>query len=94
MGLQHKINTLTIRTPEGIEFSLLLAGPVTRFFAWSVDLLAILAISKLLNVALVLIGIALVGISAFFPSARQLVEEWLVECHQALALGALCNSFD
>ena len=57
MGLQHKINTLTIRTPEGIEFSLLLAGPVTRFFAWSVDLLAILAISKLLNVVLGLVGI-------------------------------------
>ncbi len=52
-----KTNTLTIRTPEGIDFSLLLAGPVTRFLAWSVDLLAILAISKLLNVILGLVGI-------------------------------------
>jgi len=57
MNLQHKINTLTIRTPEGIEFSLLLAGPVTRFLAWSVDLLAILAIGKLLNIILGLVGI-------------------------------------
>lgn len=51
------INTLTIRTPEGIEFSLMLAGPVTRFLAWSVDLLVILASNKLLNVILGLLGI-------------------------------------
>ena len=52
-----KINSLTIRTPEGIEFSLMLAGPVTRFLAWSVDLLVILATNKLLNVLLGLLGI-------------------------------------
>jgi len=52
-----KTNTLTIRTPEGVEFSLLLAGPITRFLAWSVDLLMILAINKLLNVVLSLVGI-------------------------------------
>ena len=57
MNPVDKINTLTIRTPEGIEFSLLLAGPITRFLAWSVDLLAILAISKLLSVVLGLVGI-------------------------------------
>jgi len=57
MNPQDKINTLTIRTPEGIEFSLLLAGPITRFLAWSVDLLAILAISKLLGIVLSLVGI-------------------------------------
>ena len=57
MNPVDKINTLTIRTPEGIEFSLLLAGPITRFLAWSVDLLVILAISKLLNVVLSLVGI-------------------------------------
>lgn len=51
------INTLTIKTPEGIDFSLLLAGPITRFLAWSVDLLVILAINKLLNVLLGLLGI-------------------------------------
>ena len=52
-----KINSLTIRTPEGIEFSLMLAGPVTRFLAWSVDLLVILATNKLLNVLLGVLGI-------------------------------------
>ncbi len=57
MNPVDKINTLTIRTPEGIEFSLLLASPITRFLAWSVDLFAILVISKLLNVILGMVGI-------------------------------------
>lgn len=52
-----KINSLTIRTPEGIEFSLMLAGPVMRLLAWSVDLLVILATNKLLNVLLGVLGI-------------------------------------
>ena len=55
--MADNINTLSIRTPEGIEFSLLLAGPVTRFLAWSVDLLVILTASKLLNVLLGVMGI-------------------------------------
>lgn len=53
----NKINTLTIKTPEGIEFSLLLAGPISRFLAWMVDLLVILVINQLLNVLLGLLGI-------------------------------------
>ena len=36
--------TLQIRTPEGICFSQLLAGPVTRFLAWLIDALCIVAI--------------------------------------------------
>lgn len=55
--MEDSINSLTIRTPEGIEFSLKLAGPVTRFLAWSVDLLVILASNKLLNVILGVLGI-------------------------------------
>src|ERR1043166_7999473 len=38
-----KSNALLIRTPEGIGFSQLLAGPVTRFLAWFIDLLCIAA---------------------------------------------------
>jgi uncharacterized RDD family membrane protein YckC len=32
-----RTNTLAIRTPEGISFSLTLAGPMARFLAWLVD---------------------------------------------------------
>ncbi len=39
-----KTSTLFIRTPEGIVFSQLLAGPVTRFFAWFIDQLCILVL--------------------------------------------------
>ncbi len=28
---------MVIRTPEGVEFGLILAGPVSRFLAWLVD---------------------------------------------------------
>ena len=53
----NKTNSLTIKTPEGIEFSLLLAGPITRFLAWSVDLMVVLAINQLLGILLGLLGI-------------------------------------
>lgn len=36
-----RTHSLQIRTPEGILFSQLLAGPVTRFLAWLIDLLCI-----------------------------------------------------
>jgi uncharacterized RDD family membrane protein YckC len=36
-----RTSTLKIRTPEGIVFSQLLAGPVTRFLAWFIDLMCI-----------------------------------------------------
>lgn len=31
-------NTMSVRTPEGVEFSILLAGPVIRFLACSIDM--------------------------------------------------------
>ena len=39
--VSNKTGTLLIRTPEGIAFSLSLAGPVTRCIAWSLDLICI-----------------------------------------------------
>ncbi len=52
-----KTNTLTIHTPEGIEFSLLLAGPVTRFLAWVMDLLIIAAASQIIGMVVGILGI-------------------------------------
>ena len=40
----NRAGSLVIRTPEGVAFSLLLAGPVTRFLAWFVDLCCISAL--------------------------------------------------
>jgi uncharacterized RDD family membrane protein YckC len=43
---------LKIRTPEGIVFSQMLAGPVPRFFAWFIDQLCISAAMSILGMAL------------------------------------------
>ncbi|MCP4373689.1 MAG: RDD family protein [Deltaproteobacteria bacterium] len=67
-----KANTLTIRTPEGVVFSLQLAGPVTRFMGWVIDLACIFAISSILNILFKIIGIIshdiamAVGILSYF----------------------------
>ena len=44
-----KTAALQIRTPEGIVFSQLLAGPTTRFLAWFIDILCIFALLTLLG---------------------------------------------
>ncbi|MCP4022878.1 MAG: RDD family protein [Desulfobacteraceae bacterium] len=50
----QKTNALTITTPEGVIFPLLLAGPVTRFLAWVIDWICIVAIvsfaTKFINI--------------------------------------------
>ncbi len=52
-----RANTLIIRTPEGISFTQSLAGPVTRFLAFAIDLAAIGLISGLLSQILLLTAI-------------------------------------
>ena len=74
MNPHRKTNSLTIKTPEGVEFSLQLAGPITRFLAWSVDFLVILAASKLLNVILGVVGL----ISQDFATAAGFIGFFLI----------------
>ncbi len=50
-----KTSTLIIRTPEGIVFAQLLAGPVTRFFAWFIDQLCIQAAMTLVGFVITLV---------------------------------------
>ncbi len=47
---------LVIRTPEGVEFSLALAGPMTRFLAWTIDAVAIGATSDMIGKLLTLLA--------------------------------------
>ncbi len=51
-----RTNTLLLRTPEGVVFSLPLAGPVSRFLAWSVDVGCITAATSLLHELLSVLG--------------------------------------
>jgi uncharacterized RDD family membrane protein YckC len=53
---REKANTLIIRTPEGIAFSMLLAGPVTRFLAWAIDMACIAALTSMAGMMLVAVG--------------------------------------
>lgn len=48
-------SVLRIRTPEGIVFSQLLAGPVTRFLAWFIDLLCVLVLLTTLGQLLIIL---------------------------------------
>ncbi len=50
-------NNLVIQTPEGVIFSLQLAGPVSRFLAWLVDMATIFAMMGLVNSLLGVLGI-------------------------------------
>ena len=61
-----KTSTLFIRTPEGIVFSQLLAGPVTRFLAWFVDQLFIHVLLAALGTLLVFLEILSLGIGVAF----------------------------
>ena len=47
--IPEKTNIIRLKTPEGILFSLHLAGPVTRFVAWLIDVMCIVLITILIN---------------------------------------------
>ena len=52
-----RTGSIVIETPEGISFTLLLASPVTRFLAWIIDFLAIIATDAALQNALRITGV-------------------------------------
>jgi uncharacterized RDD family membrane protein YckC len=58
-----RTSTLTIRTPEGVDFALLLASPVTRFMAWAVDFLCITAATTVLSSAMMLLSLISVDVT-------------------------------
>lgn len=51
-----RFNTFQIRTPEGVTFSLALAGPVARCLAWLVDVLAVVVLGVGVSMLLALVG--------------------------------------
>lgn len=55
--MRSRTNTLRIETPEGVVFSLLLAGPVSRFLAWMIDWSLIIAASWLSGYLFRLVGL-------------------------------------
>ena len=77
-----KTNTLQITTPEGITFSLNLAGPITRFLAYAIDLLCI-------QVTLIIVGtvIGMLRIVSFdLASAVIILAYFIVQIGYGIAL--------
>ncbi len=82
--ISKKTNAINIHTPEGVVFSLHLAGPVTRFLAWLLDFFSIMAISTIVNTFLKFFGflskdlnVAMVTFSYFVISiGYSIILEW------------------
>jgi uncharacterized RDD family membrane protein YckC len=56
MNAAAQANNLRLRTPEGITFSLPLAGPVARLPAWLIDVAIVFALTTVLGIAAGLLG--------------------------------------
>jgi uncharacterized RDD family membrane protein YckC len=54
--LATRTNRLQVRTPEGILFSFLLASPITRFLAVSIDVGCVIAIISALRIVVAFLG--------------------------------------
>jgi uncharacterized RDD family membrane protein YckC len=52
-----RTSSIVIETPEGISFILLLASPITRFLAWLIDFLAVMALDSALQNTLRVTGV-------------------------------------
>jgi uncharacterized RDD family membrane protein YckC len=79
------MDTLKIRTPEGIEFALPLAGPISRMLAFTLDLLVVMTIATVAKQILAPLGFfgkdfsdAIIIIAYFVISlAYTMLAEWL-----------------
>ena len=74
--------SIEIETPEGVRFSLLLAGPLARFVAWMIDACVVVAISQVLGQALSLTRL----ISADIAQASSLILYFALSIGYGIAL--------
>ncbi len=77
-----RTSSLTIETPEGISFTLLLAGPVTRFLAWLIDLFAIVALNSIAQNVLQVAGV----VGAEFVQAAAIIEYFALSTGYGICL--------
>jgi uncharacterized RDD family membrane protein YckC len=82
-----RTDTLTIETPEGIVFSLQLAGPLARFLAWCIDMACIAAITGVLNTLLGVLGI----ISRDIAMAAAALAYFIVSVGYGMAMEWFCR---
>ena len=75
-----KTSTLFIRTPEGIVFSQLLAGPVSRFFAWFIDALCVAVAMTFIGFIVKLLGF----VSGEFAGALSVLSYFVISIGYAI----------
>jgi uncharacterized RDD family membrane protein YckC len=80
-NLDGKTNTLLIKLPEGIVFSMLLAGPVTRSIAWAVDLFCIMVAMAAVGTVVGAIGV----VSPDFAGAFIMILYFLISIGYGIA---------
>ena len=68
-----RTSTLQIRTAEGVVFSQQLAGPVTRFLAWFVDLLCIAVMMIVVTRVTALVGVLSGNVAGAFSAIAYFV---------------------
>lgn len=83
---RYDAQRMVIRTPEGVEFGLVLAGPVSRFLAWLVDTaclaLAAMILSMILSTFIPFQGDLMAGLFALtlyvLFTGYRIVAEWVM----------------
>jgi len=80
--MRGRTNILPLRTPEGVTFSLTLAGPVSRFLAWLIDVTAIASAAGLLRTIIGLLGLSRNG----FASATYVIAYFVISVGYAIVL--------
>ncbi len=78
-----RTNSLVIRLPEGVDFALPLAGPLSRFYALAIDVAVYYAICSLLGKVLVVFGL----VSPDLANASMLIAYFVVP----MAYGIACE---
>ncbi len=80
MAATARSSTIQVKTPEGVTFSLLLAGPIARFLAWIIDFACVGVIMAAANVGIRLTEI----VSADFASAVAVISYFLISIGYAI----------
>ena len=75
-------NRFTVKTPEGVNFSLLLAGPIVRFLAWIIDFFIIMTIFQIATSVLGIFNI----ISSDLTSALSILGFFIISIGYAIVL--------
>lgn len=71
--VENAAGRLSLRLPEGIAFSLPLAGPGARFLAWIIDGAAVIVLTMIVNIASQFIGLVNIDVARAFSIASYFV---------------------